>query len=45
MQPHQIVSRQEWIEARKAYLAREKELTRARERLGSFTGSGRSGRR
>jgi predicted dithiol-disulfide oxidoreductase (DUF899 family) len=33
MQPHQIVSRQEWIEARKAHLAREKELTRARERL------------
>jgi predicted dithiol-disulfide oxidoreductase (DUF899 family) len=33
MQPHQIVSRQEWIEARKAHLAHEKELTRARERL------------
>src|ERR1700744_2343179 len=33
MQPHQIVSRQEWIEARKAHMAREKELTRAREAL------------
>jgi predicted dithiol-disulfide oxidoreductase (DUF899 family) len=33
MQPHKIVSRQEWIEARKAHLAHEKELTRARERL------------
>jgi predicted dithiol-disulfide oxidoreductase (DUF899 family) len=33
MQPHQIVSRQEWIEARKAHMAREKELIRARDRL------------
>jgi predicted dithiol-disulfide oxidoreductase (DUF899 family) len=33
MQPHRIVSRQEWIEARKALLAHEKEFTRARERL------------
>jgi predicted dithiol-disulfide oxidoreductase (DUF899 family) len=33
MQPHKIVSQQEWIEARKALLAREKELTHARERL------------
>jgi predicted dithiol-disulfide oxidoreductase (DUF899 family) len=33
MQPHKIVSRQQWIEARKAHLAHEKELTRARERL------------
>jgi predicted dithiol-disulfide oxidoreductase (DUF899 family) len=33
MQPHKIVSRQEWIEARKAHMAREKELTRAREAL------------
>lgn len=33
MQQHQIVSRQEWIEARKALMAREKELTRAREAL------------
>ena len=31
MQPHKIVSRQEWIEARKALMAREKELTQARE--------------
>ena len=33
MQPHKIVSHQEWIEARKALLAHEKELTRARDRL------------
>jgi len=33
MQPHKIVSRQEWIEARKSHLAREKEFTRARDRL------------
>jgi len=33
MQPHSIVSREAWIAARKAHLAREKELTQARERL------------
>jgi predicted dithiol-disulfide oxidoreductase (DUF899 family) len=33
MQPHRIVSRQEWLEARRAHLAHEKELTRARDRL------------
>jgi predicted dithiol-disulfide oxidoreductase (DUF899 family) len=33
MQPHKIVSQQEWIEARKALLANEKELTRIRDRL------------
>ena len=33
MEPHKIVSRQEWIEARKAHLAHEKEFTRARDRL------------
>ena len=33
MQPHKIVSREQWIEARKAHLAHEKELTQARERL------------
>src|ERR1700686_402276 len=33
MQPHQIVSREEWIETRKAHLAHEKEYTRARDRL------------
>jgi predicted dithiol-disulfide oxidoreductase (DUF899 family) len=33
MQQHKIVSRQEWIEARKTHLAHEKEFTRARERL------------
>src|ERR1700751_1916276 len=38
MQPHKIVSREQWIEARKALMAREKELTRAR-------GAGREARR
>jgi predicted dithiol-disulfide oxidoreductase (DUF899 family) len=33
MQQHKIVSRQEWIEARKAHMAHEKEFTRARDRL------------
>src|SRR6478752_7839755 len=33
MQSHRIVSRQEWIAARKTHLAHEKELTQARERL------------
>ena len=33
MQPHTIVSREEWIAARKAHLAHEKEYTSARERL------------
>ena len=33
MQPHQIVSREEWIEARKAHMTHEKELIRARDRL------------
>jgi len=33
MQPHKIVSREEWIEARKAHMAHEKEFTRARDRL------------
>jgi predicted dithiol-disulfide oxidoreductase (DUF899 family) len=33
MQAHKIVSRQEWIAARKAHLAREKEYTLARDRL------------
>jgi len=33
MQQHKIVSRQEWIEARKALMAREKELTHARDAL------------
>jgi predicted dithiol-disulfide oxidoreductase (DUF899 family) len=33
MDPHPIVSQQEWIVARKALLAREKELTRARDDL------------
>src|ERR1041384_4073462 len=31
--PHQIVSREQWLTARKALLAKEKEFTRARERL------------
>ena len=30
---HQVVSRDEWLAARKAHLAREKELTRQRDRL------------
>src|SRR6202023_3351042 len=33
MQPHRIVSREEWIEARRAHMAHEKEYTRARDRL------------
>lgn len=33
MQQHKIVSRDEWIAARKALMAREKELTQAREAL------------
>ena len=33
MQPHQIVSREEWIAARKAHLDHEKEFTKARDRL------------
>jgi predicted dithiol-disulfide oxidoreductase (DUF899 family) len=33
MQSHRIVSRREWIEARKAHMAHEKEFTRARDRL------------
>src|SRR4051794_30217566 len=32
MQAHQVVSRQEWIAARKAHLEHEKEFTKARER-------------
>ncbi|MBI5260445.1 MAG: DUF899 domain-containing protein [Bradyrhizobium sp.] len=33
MQPHKIVSREEWLKARKSHLAHEKEFTHARERL------------
>jgi predicted dithiol-disulfide oxidoreductase (DUF899 family) len=33
MQPHKVVSRQEWIKARKAHMAHEKEFARARDRL------------
>jgi predicted dithiol-disulfide oxidoreductase (DUF899 family) len=33
MQSHKIVSREEWIEARKSHMAHEKELTRLREEL------------
>jgi predicted dithiol-disulfide oxidoreductase (DUF899 family) len=33
MQPHKIVSREEWIAARKAHMTHEKEFTRARDRL------------
>ena len=28
MQPHKVVSREEWVAARKTHLANEKELTR-----------------
>jgi len=33
MQQHRIVSREQWVAARKAHLAREKELSQAPERL------------
>jgi predicted dithiol-disulfide oxidoreductase (DUF899 family) len=33
MRPHRSVPREEWLEARRAHLAREKEFTRARDRL------------
>jgi predicted dithiol-disulfide oxidoreductase (DUF899 family) len=33
MQTHDIVSREQWIAARKALLAHEKRLTRARDQL------------
>ena len=33
MHPHQIVSQEEWLAARKAHLAREKEFTRLRDEL------------
>jgi predicted dithiol-disulfide oxidoreductase (DUF899 family) len=33
MEPHKIVSRDEWLVARKAHLMREKELTRLRDQL------------
>ena len=33
MQPHRIVSANEWTKERKAFLAKEKEFTRARDRL------------
>jgi predicted dithiol-disulfide oxidoreductase (DUF899 family) len=33
MPSHTVVSRQEWLEARKAHLAKEKEFTRQRDRL------------
>ena len=33
MEQHDVVSREEWLVARKAHLAREKELTRARDEL------------
>src|ERR1700694_1423880 len=33
MVPHPTVSRKEWIEARTAFLAKEKEMTRLRDKL------------
>jgi predicted dithiol-disulfide oxidoreductase (DUF899 family) len=35
MEPHRVVSRDEWIRERKALLAREKAFTRARDELGA----------
>jgi predicted dithiol-disulfide oxidoreductase (DUF899 family) len=34
MQPHHVVSREQWIEARQALMTREKELARARDAVG-----------
>ncbi|HTE76034.1 MAG TPA: DUF899 family protein, partial [Xanthobacteraceae bacterium] len=33
MEPHKVVSHDEWIAARKAYLTEEKAFTRARDEL------------
>jgi predicted dithiol-disulfide oxidoreductase (DUF899 family) len=33
MTPHRVVSREEWIAARRQHLAREKEFTRLRDEL------------
>jgi predicted dithiol-disulfide oxidoreductase (DUF899 family) len=33
MQPHKVVSRQDWLVARQAHLAKEKEFTQARDQL------------
>jgi predicted dithiol-disulfide oxidoreductase (DUF899 family) len=33
MEPHKVVAHDEWIAARKAYLAEEKAFTRARDEL------------
>jgi predicted dithiol-disulfide oxidoreductase (DUF899 family) len=33
MPGHKVVSREQWLEARKAHLAKEKELTRLRDAL------------
>src|SRR5262249_42094090 len=33
MQPHPVVTKEKWIEARRTLLAKEKELTRLRDRL------------
>ncbi|MGI9168245.1 MAG: DUF899 family protein [Pyrinomonadaceae bacterium] len=35
---HKVVSAEEWIEARKAHLAKEKELTRLRDQLSKDRG-------
>jgi len=35
MQPHNIVSEQKWIGARKALLAKEKAFTKERDRIGA----------
>ena len=36
MQPHKVVSQDEWLAARKAHLAKEKEFTRARDALSAL---------
>ena len=33
MEKHRVVSREEWIEARKDFLSKEKEFTRMRDQL------------
>ena len=40
MQPHKIVSQAEWLDARKALLAKEKEYTRLRDQISAAMGAG-----
>jgi predicted dithiol-disulfide oxidoreductase (DUF899 family) len=39
MTTHRVVSHEEWIEARRQHLAREKEFTRLRDQLSCAYGS------